>query len=243
MMPGDSFPNMWIRSKAAIFKEDPFQTLDTEGVGMLIKWAIEKGRKTRPKLEDRHLRRARRRCREREVLPSGRDELCQRFAVSRADRPAGGGSSGDRRRARQRVKAGNSHARAWLELYSRRTSLEDCVPPRQTKIGPLGLEGLILLQSPAGKNTRKKFLMVLGAAIAVLAALSALHAQGLSVVPPFSADRFMAHIRTLSSDEFQGRGPGTKGEELPSRICKSNFATWGSDPGNPDGTYLQTCRL
>lgn len=37
--------------KAAIFKADPFQTLDTEGVGILIKWAIENGRKTRPKLK------------------------------------------------------------------------------------------------------------------------------------------------------------------------------------------------
>ena len=39
------------QSKAAIFKEDPFQTLDTAGVGMLIKWAIERGRATRPKLK------------------------------------------------------------------------------------------------------------------------------------------------------------------------------------------------
>ena len=39
------------QSKAAIFKDDPFQTLDTAGVGMLIKWAIERGRKTRPKLK------------------------------------------------------------------------------------------------------------------------------------------------------------------------------------------------
>jgi pyruvate,orthophosphate dikinase len=39
------------QSKAAIFKEDPFQTLDTAGVGLLIKWAIENGRKTRPKLK------------------------------------------------------------------------------------------------------------------------------------------------------------------------------------------------
>jgi pyruvate, orthophosphate dikinase len=38
-------------NKAAIFKEDPFQTIDVEGVGMLIKWAIEKGRRTRPKLK------------------------------------------------------------------------------------------------------------------------------------------------------------------------------------------------
>ena len=39
------------QSKAAIFKEDPFQTLDTAGVGMLIKWAIARGRETRPKLK------------------------------------------------------------------------------------------------------------------------------------------------------------------------------------------------
>jgi pyruvate,orthophosphate dikinase len=39
------------QTKAAIFKEDPFQTLDTAGVGLLIKWAIENGRKTRPKLK------------------------------------------------------------------------------------------------------------------------------------------------------------------------------------------------
>ncbi|HXW62134.1 MAG TPA: pyruvate, phosphate dikinase [Candidatus Acidoferrales bacterium] len=39
------------QSKAAIFKEDPFQTLDLEGVGMLMVWAIQKGRETRPNLK------------------------------------------------------------------------------------------------------------------------------------------------------------------------------------------------
>ncbi|HTU32336.1 MAG TPA: putative PEP-binding protein, partial [Candidatus Acidoferrum sp.] len=37
--------------QAGIFKADPFQSLDTDGVGMLVKWAIENGRKTRPKLK------------------------------------------------------------------------------------------------------------------------------------------------------------------------------------------------
>ncbi|HWG59231.1 MAG TPA: pyruvate, phosphate dikinase [Candidatus Acidoferrales bacterium] len=48
---GRFLPEYVDQSKAAIFSADPFQTLDQEGVGMLIRWAIEKGRKTRPKLK------------------------------------------------------------------------------------------------------------------------------------------------------------------------------------------------
>ncbi len=48
---GRFLPDYVDQSKAGIFKEDPFQTLDVDGVGMLIKWAITNGRKTRPKLK------------------------------------------------------------------------------------------------------------------------------------------------------------------------------------------------
>jgi len=34
-----------------IFEKDPFQTLDTEGVGQLVQMAVEKGRKTRPDIK------------------------------------------------------------------------------------------------------------------------------------------------------------------------------------------------
>ena len=34
-----------------LFKADPFGVLDQEGVGLLMKWAVEKGRQTRPDLE------------------------------------------------------------------------------------------------------------------------------------------------------------------------------------------------
>ncbi len=37
--------------KGKIFDNDPFAVLDQEGVGQLVKMAVEKGRKTRPDLE------------------------------------------------------------------------------------------------------------------------------------------------------------------------------------------------
>jgi pyruvate,orthophosphate dikinase len=37
--------------KAGVFTADPFQSLDINGVGMLMRWGIERGRSTRPKLE------------------------------------------------------------------------------------------------------------------------------------------------------------------------------------------------
>jgi pyruvate,orthophosphate dikinase len=48
---GRFLPDYVDQTKAAIFKEDPFQSLDQEGVGMLIKWAIDHGRKTKPDLK------------------------------------------------------------------------------------------------------------------------------------------------------------------------------------------------
>ena len=58
-----------------------------------------------------------------------------------------------------------------------------------------------------------------------------------------SGDRMLADIRTLSSDEFQGRGPGSKGEELTIQYLQDQFRSAGLEPGNPDGTYLQAVRL
>jgi len=48
---GRFLPEYVDERKAAIFKEDPFQTLDIAGVGLLIEWGIARGRKTRPKLK------------------------------------------------------------------------------------------------------------------------------------------------------------------------------------------------
>jgi pyruvate,orthophosphate dikinase len=48
---GRFLPDYVDEKKAGVFTGDPFQTLDQKGVGMLIKWGIEKGRSTRPKLK------------------------------------------------------------------------------------------------------------------------------------------------------------------------------------------------
>ncbi|MDE3110883.1 MAG: pyruvate, phosphate dikinase, partial [Acidobacteriota bacterium] len=48
---GRFLPEYVDEHKAGIFKADPFQTLDIDGVGLLMKWAIERGRRTRPKLK------------------------------------------------------------------------------------------------------------------------------------------------------------------------------------------------
>ena len=48
---GRFLPDYVDEKKAGIFPADPFQTLDLPGVGMMIKWAIDRGRKTKPKLK------------------------------------------------------------------------------------------------------------------------------------------------------------------------------------------------
>ncbi|HEY4879071.1 MAG TPA: pyruvate, phosphate dikinase [Candidatus Acidoferrales bacterium] len=48
---GRFLPSYIDEQQAAIFKCDPFQTLDVAGVGVLIEWAIAGGRKTRSKLK------------------------------------------------------------------------------------------------------------------------------------------------------------------------------------------------
>jgi pyruvate,orthophosphate dikinase len=48
---GRFLPDYVDEKKAGVFSSDPFQSLDIKGVGMLMRWGIERGRKTRPKLK------------------------------------------------------------------------------------------------------------------------------------------------------------------------------------------------
>jgi Zn-dependent M28 family amino/carboxypeptidase len=62
----------------------------------------------------------------------------------------------------------------------------------------------------------------------------------LDVITP---DGLLAHIKVLASDEFEGRAPGSKGEDLSVEYITDQFKKIGLKPGNPDGTYTQEVPL
>jgi Zn-dependent M28 family amino/carboxypeptidase len=56
-------------------------------------------------------------------------------------------------------------------------------------------------------------------------------------------DGLLAHIKVLASDEFEGRAPGSKGEDLSVKYITDQFEKIGLKRGNPDGTYTQEVPL
>lgn len=58
-----------------------------------------------------------------------------------------------------------------------------------------------------------------------------------------NADSLMSEIKTLSSDEFEGRKPGTPGEEKTIGYMQDQFHRMGLKPGNPDGSFVQNVPL
>jgi Zn-dependent M28 family amino/carboxypeptidase len=59
----------------------------------------------------------------------------------------------------------------------------------------------------------------------------------------FSSDDLLRHTRILASDEYEGRAPGTRGEELSVKYLTEQFQKLGLKPGNPDGSYVQKVPL
>src|SRR5438094_2541998 len=63
------------------------------------------------------------------------------------------------------------------------------------------------------------------------------------VLEAITQDGMLVHIKVLASDEFEGRSPGTKGEDLSVKYITDQFKKIGLKPGNPDGTYTQQVPL
>jgi Zn-dependent M28 family amino/carboxypeptidase len=65
----------------------------------------------------------------------------------------------------------------------------------------------------------------------------------LSAMPKIDPAAILERTRTLSSDAFEGRAPGTKGEELTVKYLEDEFKKLGLQPGNSDGTFVQKVPL
>jgi Zn-dependent M28 family amino/carboxypeptidase len=64
-------------------------------------------------------------------------------------------------------------------------------------------------------------------------------AKGNIAFKRIKATRMMENIKVLSSNEYEGRSPASKGEALTTQYIEEQFKKIGLKPGNPDGTYFQ----
>ncbi len=55
--------------------------------------------------------------------------------------------------------------------------------------------------------------------------------------PQITAEDFAEHVRILSSDEFEGRGPGSAGERLTTEYLVAQLQRLGARPGNGDSWF------
>jgi Zn-dependent M28 family amino/carboxypeptidase len=95
-------------------------------------------------------------------------------------------------------------------------------------------------------------------AVAAVFAAGLLHAQQpVPAIPDFpglpqaaraaaasiDAERIRAHVRFLSLDLLEGRGPGTRGDALAAEYIATQFALDGVEPAGDNGTYFQKVPL
>jgi len=82
------------------------------------------------------------------------------------------------------------------------------------------------------------FPLFVGSVLASTAALAATAPN-----PSISAASILARTKVLASDEFEGRAPGSPGEEKTVNYLVGEFKKLGLQPGNPDGTFIQNVPL
>jgi len=83
------------------------------------------------------------------------------------------------------------------------------------------------------------FRKMMGGAAAAVMLLSA----GMASAQDFSAAQISEGIRAISTDEFQGRYPGTEGERMVLAWLQARYEAMGLEPGGPDGQWLQPVEL
>jgi len=85
--------------------------------------------------------------------------------------------------------------------------------------------------------------LVLVATVVVSAAWLPLSSAAEPAFPAIDGKAVLEHTKVLASDAFEGRAPGTKGEDLTVAYLTEQLRKIGLQPGNPDGTWVQKVPL
>ena len=78
---------------------------------------------------------------------------------------------------------------------------------------------------------------------AAVPAVPGLPAAARTAAASIDPEKIRAHVRFLSLDLLEGRGPGTRGDELASEYIATQFAMDGLQPTGDNGTYFQKVPL
>ncbi|HXK39944.1 MAG TPA: peptidase M28, partial [Candidatus Paceibacterota bacterium] len=77
----------------------------------------------------------------------------------------------------------------------------------------------------------------------VLAASTAIPTPVQRAMQEVNEDAIRAHVKFLSSDLLEGRGPGTRGDEITTQYLATRFEALGLQPAGDNGTYFQKVSL
>ncbi|HEY3704697.1 MAG TPA: M28 family peptidase [Terracidiphilus sp.] len=88
-------------------------------------------------------------------------------------------------------------------------------------------------------------------ALSISAATASRAQSAISNLPPaaraasqsIDPEKIRAHVRFLSLDLLEGRGPGTRGDQLAAEYIATQFALDGLQPAGDNGTYFQKVPL
>ncbi len=78
---------------------------------------------------------------------------------------------------------------------------------------------------------------------ASVAAIAGLPQGASAAADSIDPEKIRAHVRFLSLDLLEGRGPGTRGAELAAEYIATQFALAGVEPAGDDGSYFQRVPL
>src|SRR5206468_524290 len=74
-------------------------------------------------------------------------------------------------------------------------------------------------------------------------AIPGLPDQARAAAASIDAERIREHVRFLSLDLLEGRGPGKRGDQIAAEYIATQFALNGLQPAGENGTYFQKVPL